>query len=103
MNCWNNDLNYKEMQPTTKVSPRKSKKRARHLRNMKLKQEAEQINEHATKREIEELFRCVKSDGSAFKNTKQTNKCAPEQLTTHYKKHRSDSLSKIQFAYKSIF
>ena len=50
-----------------------------------LKQEAEQINEHATKREIEELFRCVRSDGSAFKTMKHNNKCEPDKLTKHFK------------------
>ena len=72
-----------------KTIHKKIKKHVRHLRNIKLKQEAEEINIHATNREIEELFRCVKSDSSAFRSTKQNNKCEPEKLTKHFKQHFS--------------
>ena len=68
---------------------KKVRKHIRHLKNLKLKQEANEINSHAMKREVEELFRCVKSDGSTFKNTKSSNKCDPEALGKHLKKHFS--------------
>ena len=71
-----------------KVMTKKIKKHVRQLKNVKMKQEADEINAHATKREIEELFRCVKSYGSAFKNTKQSNKCDAEKLTKYFKEHQ---------------
>ena len=52
-------------------------KRVRYLKNVKWKQETKQINEHATKHEIEELFRWVRSDGLASKTTKHNNKSEP--------------------------
>ena len=45
-----------------KITTKKIKKRVVFLRNEKLSLEAEEINDHATKREIEELFRSIKSD-----------------------------------------
>ena len=41
---------------------KKVKKHVRYLKNLKFKQEANEINSHVTKREVEELFRCVKMD-----------------------------------------
>ena len=67
---WKNDTTLNELlkQRSTqqrntseyKVMTKKIKKHVRQLKNVKMKQEADEINAHATKREIEELFRCVK-------------------------------------------
>ena len=65
-------------QPYISVT-KKVKKQVRFLCNEKIRVEAEEINNHATKREIEELFRNIKTDGSTFKkqnhqtNVKQRN------------------------------
>ena len=61
-----NGQNYKEVS-------KKIKKRIRHLRNLKMQEEADEINEHATNRQVEDLFKSIKSDGSTFKATKRTN------------------------------
>ena len=37
------------------------------LRKQELKLETDEINDHATKREIEKIFRSIDIDGSAFK------------------------------------
>ena len=63
------------------------KKRVSWLRNEKLREEAEEINEHASKREIEELFRSMKSDRSAFKNTRSKNSCDTEKLKQYFMSH----------------
>ena len=69
--------------------PKKVNKHVRHLKNLKLKQEANEINSHATKREVEEHFRCGKSDGSTFKNTNKSNRCDPEAPRKHFKEQFS--------------
>ena len=46
------------------------KKRVNKLKNEKVKQEAEDINNFARKREVEELYRAFKDDSSTFKESK---------------------------------
>jgi len=52
-----------------------------------MQQEANEISEHATKRQVGELFKSIKSDGSTFKSTKQMNKCDPDKLIDFFRKH----------------
>ena len=59
------------------------------LRNMKLKQEAEEVNSFANKRKIEEMYRAFKNDSSCFKNGKTDNKCDPKALINYFKDHFS--------------
>ena len=47
---------------TTYDITKKTKKRVKLLRNEKLRQEAEEINDFANNRQVEELFRSVTSD-----------------------------------------
>ena len=63
------------------------KKRIRFIKNQKLRREAEQINQHATRRETKELFRNIKSDYSSFKLIKRNNKCDTEKLKQHFSNH----------------
>lgn len=70
---------------------KKIKKRVNKLRNDKMKQEAEEINQFATNREVEELFRSFKSDGSTFKTTKRKNGCDQDKLKKYFEKHFSHS------------
>ena len=65
------------------------KKRIVKLRNMKLKQEAEEVNSFASKRKIEEMYRAFKNDSSCFKNGKTDNKCDPKALINYFKDHFS--------------
>ena len=71
--CLNELLNEREKLSLTsssyKDTTKKIKKRVTWLRNKKLRLEAEEINDHANKRQIEELFRSFKADGSTFRNT----------------------------------
>ena len=61
------------------------KKRVNKLLNKKMKQEAEEINQFATKREVEELFRSFIADGSTFKSTKRRSGCDQDKLKEHLK------------------
>ena len=54
-----------------KIISKKIKKRVGYLRNEKLRIEAEEINYYVSKRQVEELYRTIKADGSTFKNTRQ--------------------------------
>ena len=58
--CHQSSENYKQY--TKQV-----KKRVRQLKNIKLQKEADAINEHASRKDVEKLFRAMKSDGSAYK------------------------------------
>ena len=73
--------------PEYKRITKKIKQRIGMLRNDKLRKEAEEINEYANLRQIEDLFRKIKSDGSTFRNTKQKSMCEPEKLQHHFMKH----------------
>ena len=68
---------------------KKIKTRIRFLRNEKLKREAEEINENANRREIEELYRRLKTDAASFKNLRGKQKCDPEKLKKHFMTHFS--------------
>ena len=70
---------------------KKIKKRVNKLCSDKLKQEAEEINQFATNREVEELFRSFKSDGSTFKTTRQKNGCDQDKLKEYFEKHFAHS------------
>jgi len=63
------------------------KSRVKHLRNLRLKREAEEINNFANRRKIEEMFCKIKSDDSAFKDIKSNSKCDPTKLKEYFKKH----------------
>ena len=70
-----------------KKSTKEIKKRIRYIKNQKLRHEAELVNNHATRREIEELFRQMKTNGSVFKDTKRNNKCHAEKLKEYFFDH----------------
>ena len=67
------------------------KKRIKHLRNEKLRSEAEEINEHANRRKVEELYRCMKSDFTAFKVKNNNSKCDPNRLSNYFKDHFNET------------
>ena len=70
-----------------KNSTKKIKKRVSQLRNEKLRIEADEINKYASKREVEHLFRAIKTEDSTFKNTKRKVTCDPTKLKNHFEKH----------------
>ena len=72
-----------------KLVSKQIKKRILKLRNMKLKQEAEEINSFANKRKIEEMYRAFKNDSSCFKNGSTDQKCDPQALMNFFKDHFS--------------
>ena len=72
---------------THKELTRQIKKRVKHLRNERLRQQAIEINNHANNRKIEQMFRQFKSDHSAFKQIKNNKKCEPEKLRVFFQKH----------------
>ena len=61
------------------------------LRNNKLQQEAEEINEHANRRQVEELYRSMKSDGANFQNIQYKHQCDPAKLKEYFFKHFNQS------------
>ena len=72
------------------------KKRVCFLRTEKLKTEAALLNECASKRQIEELNRLFKNDGSTFKKQRRTNGCEPSKLKEFFEKHFTTSNTKIE-------
>ena len=54
-----------------------------------MKQETDDINNFASKREVEELYRAFKDDSSTFKESKSRNKCDPAKLRLYFEKHFS--------------
>ena len=60
------------------------KKRVKDIRNQRLKEEADAINEFANKRKIEELFKKVKMDNSAFKKSHNDKRCDPGKLKRQF-------------------
>ena len=70
-----------------KEATKKIKKRVKFLRNEKLRNEANEINEHANRREVEQLYRRMKSNDSALKTIKSNNKCDPSILRKHFYQH----------------
>ena len=83
----NQRTNHDMQSPQYKKVSKAIKKRVTWLRNEKLRSEAEEINEYANTREIEELFRSIKADGSTFKNTRHKSGCDPAQLKQHFINH----------------
>lgn len=70
-----------------KVISKCVKKRVRQLRNQKLKAEAEEINQYASKRQIENLFRTFKDDNHAFKTPFKQLRCDPGKLKDYFYNH----------------
>ena len=70
------------------------KKRVKQLKNDRLKDEAEKINEYANKRKIEQLFKEIKSKNSAFKELRSSSNCDPDKLKKHFEHHFNTNLDK---------
>ena len=69
------------------------KVRVNALRNLKLQQETDEINENVCHREVSQLYRCVKSDYTAFRNTNIKPLCDPNVLKNHFMKHFNRTLT----------
>ena len=89
--CLNNLLKERKSQKrdnqTFKTLTRQIKKRVRQLRNEKLAKEANEINELATNRKVQELYRSFKSDNSSFSDAKPRKKCDLNKLKDYFKQH----------------
>ena len=70
---------YKEM-------TKRMKKRANHLRYLKLDKEAAEINMKAINNDIRELFKEVSRDNSSFKKN-SSSKCDPQELKEFFEMH----------------
>ena len=87
-----NELLDKRMNLSTKSEEHKKvtkelKKRVKHLRNMKLWEEANAINENINRRQIEELYRNVGRGNTSFTKIKDKYQCDPTKLKDHFKQH----------------
>ena len=47
----------------------------------------DKINDHANRKEVEQLFRSFKSDNSSFKKERPIKKCDPAKLKAYFEKH----------------
>ena len=70
-----------------KLLSKQIKRRITKLRNLKLKEEAEEINSFASKRKIEEMYRAFKNDSSSFESGKSNEKCDPAALKKFFEGH----------------
>ena len=66
---------------------RNIKKRVRHLKNKKLREEADEINLCAQKRDLERLYRCYKNETSTFKSAPSKDTCDPVKLKEYFQTH----------------
>ena len=69
------------------ILTRKIKRRVLALRNKKLLNEANELNDFSTKREIEVMYKSFKNDGSSFKPIKENNKCDKQKLQEYFSSH----------------
>ena len=76
-----------------KITSKKIKKRVGQLRNEKLRIEAHEINDYASKRQVEELYRTIKADGSTFKCIRREEGCDPVKLKEHFKQHFNHTIN----------
>ena len=63
------------------------KRRVNFLRNEKIEREANELNEYASRREVEQLYSSFKSDNSSFKEHRSSKKCDPIKLRDYFQKH----------------
>ena len=74
-----------------KILTRNLKKRINHLRNVTLSQEADEINENANRRQVEELYRKMKNTNTTFKKLPEMQQCDPAILTQYFETHFSET------------
>ena len=63
------------------------KARVNKLKNEKLAKEALDLNQYASQKQVEHLFRTFKSDNSSFKTVKTSKKCEPHKLKEFFRDH----------------
>ena len=63
------------------------KKRLKFLRNEKIRFEAQEINDKASRKEVEQLYRLFKSGDTSFTDIKTARKYDPSKLKEHFRKH----------------
>ena len=94
---WKNDKIINSLLETRKVFPRGSstyksltkmlKARINKLKNEKLAKEALDLNQYASQKQVEHLYRTFKSDNSSFKTVKTSKKCEPHKLKEFFRDH----------------
>ena len=99
---WKNDEEFNQLLAERKNYTNKSleyksitkriKKRINHLRNLKLREEANKINDNANQREIEELYRNMKNGNTSFLNSPEKQQCQPKKLKEYFKIHFNTNL-----------
>ena len=71
-----------------KILTKKIKKRVNNLKNEKCAKEADELNEYANKKQIEDLYRSFKSDNSSFTKYKpKSGGCDQSVMKAYFKKH----------------
>ena len=66
---------------------RRIKKRVMFLRNRKLQREADELNQYANKRQVDNLFKAFKDDNHNFKACPARKKCDPAKLKEYFYQH----------------
>ena len=67
------------------------KKRIKHLRNEKLREETDDINENANQRQVEELYKNIKDGSTTFKIILKKQVCDPYKVTEHFRHILTDT------------
>ena len=101
---WKNDTEFNDLLQSRKNHKmgtdehkqltKKLKKRIKFLRNKKLSDEANEINEHANRRDIENLYKCMKASDDTFDDISRRRKCDPDILKKHFIKHFNPTCTK---------
>ena len=66
---------------------KKLKKQVNKLRNQKLNNEANEISQYTSRKQIEDLYRTFEADNSSFKEVKTSNRFEPQKLKEYFKQH----------------
>ena len=79
------------------------KKRVKFLRNEKIRFEAQEINNKASRKQVEQLYRLFKSGEKSFTDIKTARKCDPSKLKQQFKKHfTADEKNELPYEFIKI-
>ena len=82
------------------------KKWTKHLRNEKLREETEDINENANRRQVEELYKNIKDGNTTFKTIFRKQVCDPYKVKEHFRHILTDApkaLIRLNLQMRQVF
>ena len=72
------------------------KRRIIFLKNQKLRKEADEINENATRRQVAELYTNMKDCNTIFKKLREKQSCDPQMLKDYFETHFNKSCKNVE-------